>query len=125
MTGENDKDYYINTTLTENESIKDIFLIIQKVQLYYMPILCTFGTIGNILSVYVFFSTKLRKLSSSYYLSALAITDTGVLISSFFTWLELVDVQGFNTSILCQLWVYLSYVSIKLHNILEINLSLK
>lgn len=47
--------------------------------IYFIPVITVFGSVGNILSVMVFLRTKLKKLSSSYYLAALAIFDTGYL----------------------------------------------
>ncbi|XP_046667652.1 thyrotropin-releasing hormone receptor-like isoform X2 [Homalodisca vitripennis] len=79
-------------------------------QLYYTPLLVCLGTVGNTLSVFVFFATKLRKSSSSYYLSALAISDTGFLIALFVSWLNLIDVNLFNMPGICQLTVYLTQV---------------
>ncbi|KAK9499344.1 hypothetical protein O3M35_002395 [Rhynocoris fuscipes] len=84
--------------------------IVHTFQLYYTPILVLFGSLGNCLSVIVFFSTKLKKLSSSYYLSALAISDTGVLFFTFTSWLSLFEVSLFNKHGLCQLSVYLMQV---------------
>lgn len=80
-------------------------------QFYYTPVLVLLGTVGNTLSVFVFFSTKLRKLSSSYYLSALAISDTGFLAALFISWLNLIDVNLFNMPGICQLTVYLTQVT--------------
>uniref|UniRef100_A0A1B6D8L9 G-protein coupled receptors family 1 profile domain-containing protein n=1 Tax=Clastoptera arizonana TaxID=38151 RepID=A0A1B6D8L9_9HEMI len=82
-------------------------VLLQGFQMYYTPLLVALGIVGNCLSVFVFFRTKLRKLSSSYYLSALATSDSGFLISVFITWLDLIDVPVFNMPIVCQLSVYL------------------
>jgi hypothetical protein len=82
-------------------------------QLYYTPLLVGLGSIGNILSVFVFFGTKLRKLSSSYYLSALASSDTGFLVTLFGVWLNLIDVPWFNKDGFCQISIYLTMVSSK------------
>lgn len=87
-------------------------LLLEWVQRYYTPALVGFGTLGNCLSVVVFFSTKLRKLSSSYYLSALAISDTGYLFCTFFSWLNLVDIDVFNRPGFCEFSVYLTQVHI-------------
>ncbi|KAK7572009.1 hypothetical protein V9T40_014481 [Parthenolecanium corni] len=85
-------------------------LILQYIQLYYTPTLIVLGCIGNVLSVFVFFSTKLRKHSSSYYLSALAFSDTGFLVAQFITWLNLVDIPIFKKSGFCQMAIYSSQV---------------
>lgn len=77
---------------------------------YYTPILVFTGSIGNILSVLVFFKTKLRKLSSSYYLAALGISDTCFLFFLFLTWLSFIDVNIYNRPVWCQLITYLTYV---------------
>lgn len=55
---------------------------------YFLPVITIAGTIGNVLSVVVFLRTKLKKLSSSYYLAFLAIFDTGFLWCSFLQWLN-------------------------------------
>lgn len=97
-----------------NESLHEISerqRVLLTFQFYYTPALVLLGTVGNTLSVFVFFSTKLRKLSSSYYLSALAISDTGFLVALFITWLNLIDVGFFNMSGVCQLTVYLTQVN--------------
>ncbi|CAB0018610.1 unnamed protein product, partial [Nesidiocoris tenuis] len=84
-------------------------LLLDWIQRYYTPALVGFGTIGNCLSVVVFFfSTKLRKLSSSYYLSALAISDTGYLFCTFFSWLNMVNIDIFNRPGFCEFSVYLT-----------------
>ncbi|XP_075228461.1 G-protein coupled receptor [Lycorma delicatula] len=106
----NNETYKENYNLTTTDELFERE-IINIVQIYYLPIVCIFGGVGNALSVFVFFSTKLRKLSSSYYLSALAISDTGVLIPIFVTWLELVDIiQIFNKPIICQTLVYMTHM---------------
>lgn len=75
---------------------------------YYTPLITFTGSIGNILSILVFFRTKLRKLSSSYYLAALGISDTGFLLINFLQWLNFFDIHVYNTDVLCQLFTFLS-----------------
>ncbi|XP_015182028.1 PREDICTED: thyrotropin-releasing hormone receptor [Polistes dominula] len=84
--------------------------ILRGIQLYYTPILVYLGSFGNCLSVYVFFGTKLRQNSSSIYLGALAISDTGFLISLFVVWLDMVDIGIFNMQGLCQFFIYFTTV---------------
>ncbi|XP_012227674.1 probable G-protein coupled receptor 139 [Linepithema humile] len=55
---------------------------------YYLPIFLCLSVLGNSLSVYVLFCTKLRYKSSSIYLGALAMSDIGVLVTTFVTWFE-------------------------------------
>lgn len=85
--------------------------VLQFIQLYYTPVLVILGCVGNTLSVFVFFGTKLKKFSSSYYLTALAFSDTGFLIAQFITWLNLVSVPLFKQPGFCQMAIYCSHVS--------------
>lgn len=75
---------------------------------YYTPTLVIVGSIGNILSVIVFFKTKLRNLSSSYYLAALGISDTGFLIASIVPWLNYINLDIYNKNYFCQFFTYIS-----------------
>ena len=87
-----------------------IFTLLHGFQMYYIPILVYFGSLGNCLSVCVFFGTKMRRTSSNFYLAALAITDTGFLVSLFVVWLGMVEVKLFNKQGFCQFFVYLTTV---------------
>lgn len=77
---------------------------------YYTPTIVFVGIIGNILSVLVFFRTKLKKLSSSYYLAALGISDTGFLILCFMNWLNFADLNLINRDVICQLYYFMQGV---------------
>ncbi|XP_059472848.1 neuromedin-U receptor 1-like isoform X2 [Neocloeon triangulifer] len=84
--------------------------VVLAIQLYYTPALVLLGSAGNCLSVVVFSTAKLRQLSSSYYLAALAISDTGYLVGILMVWLDLVDVALYNEQGACQAIMYLSSV---------------
>ncbi|XP_059472845.1 neurotensin receptor type 1-like isoform X2 [Neocloeon triangulifer] len=84
--------------------------VVLAIQLYYTPALVVLGSAGNCLSVVVFSTAKLRQLSSSYYLAALAISDTGYLVGILMVWLDLVDVALYNEQGACQAIMYLSSV---------------
>lgn len=75
---------------------------------YYTPALVLFGSAGNILSVVVFFKTKLRKLSSSYYLAALGISDTCFLLGAFVSWLSYYNVHIYSRPWFCEFFTYVS-----------------
>lgn len=77
---------------------------------YYTPVVVFVGSIGNILSVFVFCCTKLKKLSSSYYLAALGISDTCFLILSFMNWLNFKEINLTNHNIMCQMYSFLQGV---------------
>ncbi|XP_058832589.1 growth hormone secretagogue receptor type 1-like [Topomyia yanbarensis] len=78
---------------------------------YYTPALVVVGSIGNILSVLVFFNTRLRKLSSSYYLAALGISDTCFLLGLFVTWLSFFQVHIYTREVYCQIFTFSSGLS--------------
>ncbi|KAK0090250.1 hypothetical protein PV325_001945 [Microctonus aethiopoides] len=96
----------INTTMITQQGDWVESAII-AMQTYYIPSLVSLGTLGNCLSVYIFFMTKMRRASSSWYLSALAISDTGFLISLLIAWLNLVGISIFNRPGYCQFFIYL------------------
>lgn len=99
-------DYYANQT---NSTILDFMITFsENAYLYYTPLVCSMGTLGNIVSVLVFFRTRLRKLSSSYYLSALCISDTGFLAVNFLLWLNLFNINIYARNGFCQLFTFLS-----------------
>lgn len=80
----------------------------QVIHMYYTPSLVFLGGLGNSLSVYVFFYTKMKRASSSWYLAALVISDTGFLVTLFATWLNIVGFGIFNQQGYCQFFIYLS-----------------
>lgn len=104
-------DYNVTeSTSGGNSTFSEIIRFLEYVQFYYTPFLVASGSIGNWLSVIVFFSTKLRKLSSSYYLAALALSDTGFLLAHFMTWLNMIEIKYFNTPVVCEVSIYVSSV---------------
>lgn len=86
--------YYLNTS--EYDDLDDDFGLTVAYKVgdflthYYTPAMVAVGSLGNILSVIVFLNTKLKKLSSSYYLAAMCISDTGFLWASLVPWLNYV-----------------------------------
>ena len=95
---------------TLNETVIKANETLQLFLFYYTPCLVSLGIIGNCLSVFIFFKTKLRKHSSSYYLAALALSDTFNLLLYFLTWLTFLNIDLFNKPVFCEASVYLSSV---------------
>lgn len=87
-----------------------IVKLINGLEIYYLPLLVGLGSLGNCLSVYVVFATKMRRSSSNFYLAALAVSDTGFLVSLLFVWLGVVNVNLYSKSGFCQFFVYLPNV---------------
>lgn len=80
--------------------------------MYYIPLMITVGLIGNILSCITFLTTHLRTRSSSYYLAALSIADSGfltVLLIVHFSFNDVIEI--YNIYGWCQFFVYVSTVS--------------
>lgn len=116
--GESNVTEYNATEMDANESagedeemLRIAFFIGHFVHQYYIPVLCCTGSIGNILSVFVFFRTKLRKLSSSFYLAALAVSDTCFLAGLFAQWLNFLNVDIYNQNYFCQFFTFFSYLA--------------
>lgn len=84
---------------------------IDRIQFWVTPALVAFGCLGNVVSVWVFHSTKLRTLSSSCYLAALAASDTAFLLTLFLVWLSMVGYDLLNQPGWCQAINYAIYVS--------------
>ncbi|XP_069104799.1 neuropeptides capa receptor-like [Argopecten irradians] len=76
----------------------------------YLPIIVFSGLIGNSLSSYAFMEKGLRNISSSVYVQAVLISDTGVLISLLFVWLEVLGYRFNHLPHLCQFLVYWGYI---------------
>ncbi|XP_043650804.1 galanin-like G-protein coupled receptor npr-9 isoform X1 [Drosophila teissieri] len=100
-----------DSTGEDEEMLKIAFFIGDFVHQYYIPVVCCTGSIGNILSVFVFFRTKLRKLSSSFYLAALAVSDTCFLAGLFAQWLNFLNVDIYNRNYFCQFFTFSSYLA--------------
>ncbi len=79
---------------------------------YYTPLLFFFGVVGNSLSLLVFhLDPKYRRKSSSCYLTALAISDTGYLLNLFAVWLGSLNKGVITNAFTCPLVMYLGQVT--------------
>ncbi|XP_032527559.2 somatostatin receptor type 4 [Danaus plexippus] len=113
------RDNYTLDTSTEppnnaNQTDFDIMIVqlVNTVYLYFTPILVVLGTIGNMLSLFVFHGSKLRLQSTSQYLSTLAIADNIFLLQLLPPWLSATGITSlFHRTGFCQFIVYVSYVS--------------
>lgn len=98
----------LNDFTGDSEVLQTIEYMSTILSFYYIPIIVGTGSIGNILSVFVFFKTKLRKLSSSFYLAALAVSDTCFLLGLFAQWLNFFDIRIYNREYFCQFFTFFS-----------------
>uniref|UniRef100_A0A2H8TVE3 FMRFamide receptor n=1 Tax=Melanaphis sacchari TaxID=742174 RepID=A0A2H8TVE3_9HEMI len=92
----------MSTHINDEISFTDRFI-----KYYLLAVVCL-GSLGNCLSVLVFFGTKLRKQSSSYYLSSLAISDTLFLLTQLMPELPKVGIEIYYMYGFCQFFIYLA-----------------
>lgn len=113
-------------TFSKTESVGNLMKVALFLHRVLLPGIVLFGLIGNILSLLVFNTTKLRRLSSSVYLSALALSDSGFLLCVLLLWIDTLNVSIFHRPILCQSLVYLtfifSFLSVWIVNVLTLEL---
>ena len=83
---------------------------VMYINIFVIPIFVLVGIVGNTISFIVFVYTHLKYNSSSVYLAALNIVDTGFLLSLIPAWLGWVHVDIFHTDGWCQITIYFAYV---------------
>ena len=77
---------------------------------YIQPSLCLFGVIGHTMSLVIFLSKNMRKISSNIYLAALSGSSVGFNLILFLQWLEMIQVPLMHRHGFCQAIVYFGYV---------------
>lgn len=101
-----------NSSQVISEPTTDAYCLLKLIYIsmttYITPVITILGTIGNILSMLVFMRTRLKKLTSSYYLAFLALFDTGFLWCIFIEWLNILHIDIYKRNGLCQLFTWLS-----------------
>nr|XP_012227649.1 PREDICTED: thyrotropin-releasing hormone receptor-like [Linepithema humile] len=88
----------------EYDTIPKVVIYIRQ---YCIPIFLCLSLVGNSLSVCVLFCTKLRYHSSSIYLGALAMSDIGVLVTSFMLWLFFMEI------LLYEFWLTILFIGLR------------
>nr|KAG5708504.1 hypothetical protein BaRGS_026231 [Batillaria attramentaria] len=77
---------------------------------FVIPIMIITGIVGNILTFLVFVLSPLKRNSTSVYLAALALTDSGFLFSLGAGWLENLHLHFFDQEPICTILVYVTYM---------------
>ncbi|CAH1800101.1 unnamed protein product [Owenia fusiformis] len=115
-------DQGITVTVSSNGSLKSNFTKVRTVDIlivsYLSPIVLILGTIGNALSIAVFYRKKFRRNTASVYLITLAVVDTfGLWVGLFPYWLPKIshisDIELMNTWA-CSILIFLGFLSIQL-----------
>ena len=85
-------------------------VISEIMDMFFVPTLVGFGICGNTLSFIAFTFSSLRCLSSSVYLAALSLADTGFLLCVFASWSSNIGVTIYHQPGWCQIFVYCTYI---------------
>ena len=114
LLGDNNTSQYdqhaLNVTRSDATG-QNVLQVLIMLELYFMPVICVFGLIGNTLSAITFFRAPLRETSCSVYLGVRSISDNGFLLALLLIWfstafdLRLSQVKG-----VCQSVVFLTYI---------------
>ncbi|KAH3751999.1 hypothetical protein DPMN_186607 [Dreissena polymorpha] len=97
-----------NVTDVSNTAFSDAVKVIRQ---FIVPFIVFVGLCGNTISLIVFSTRRMRRASSSVFLTALAVVDNLFLLSLLMSWLddEVHDIISSNLS--CQLLIYVTYVT--------------
>ncbi|XP_074660419.1 FMRFamide peptide receptor frpr-18-like [Tubulanus polymorphus] len=68
----------------------------QRLFLYFFPVIFVFGIVGNTLSFCVMYTARMRRCSYSYYLSTLAVFDSGMLVFNALAWVNAIAFMAAN-----------------------------
>ncbi|XP_041375188.1 somatostatin receptor type 4-like [Gigantopelta aegis] len=94
-----------------NYTFTNLERITHCLTLYVQPTICLLGVIGNVISLIVFLSRKLRNVSCNVYLAALSVSNSAFMLALFVVWLEFVGIRLIHTDGWCQSVIYVAYVS--------------
>ncbi|XP_048741872.2 thyrotropin-releasing hormone receptor-like [Ostrea edulis] len=92
----------------QNEPFYEFVHILYK---YFIPFLCVFGIVGNVLSFRVFIFTSFAKQPSSVYLAALSVSDTWFLSALLVSWVGSIDRFATQSRVFCMISIYITYVT--------------
>ncbi|CAG2187062.1 unnamed protein product [Mytilus edulis] len=87
-----------------------LLLDIMEFKRWAILFIIIFGVIGNVVSFYIFTKSKLRKVSTSRYFSAISIVDIGYLLSTLCTNLTTWGVSVYHVHGLCPLIMYVNHI---------------
>jgi hypothetical protein len=86
------------------------YLELNTFKKYAVPVIISFGVLANILICYVFVKTKMKQISTSRYFAAIAVTDTGFLLTTLVIHLKQFQVPIYTTHGPCQLTIFGNHV---------------
>lgn len=89
---------------------KVLLQVSQWMNYYFMPVIIVVGLFTNVISIAVFVTTYLRRQSSSVYLTALNVSDSGFLLMRAMEWLSMLGYHLHTRPGWCQAGVYLTHI---------------
>ena len=87
------------------------YAVVWNLQTALVPFIFVLGMVGNLLAIGCFLSQSLRAASCCLYMAAKCVSDSVFLTALFLMWLYRVQVDVVNVQGVCQITVFLSYVS--------------
>lgn len=96
-----------STEEDENEEV-DSTKQLARFLFYYVPALIFLGSVGNVLLALAFLTTKLRKITSCLYITALCVSDTLILLEAGVQWLSHININIYDEDYFCQSLSFLS-----------------
>lgn len=103
--------YYTNNAVEDISAGQIIMLkVIRCLYVYVIPVVSTFGIIGNVWSFRVFVFTSFRRHPSSTYLAALSISDTGFLTTLILSWVGSIRPSINQSTAWCRILIYITYI---------------
>ena len=92
------------------EGFHQLQLFVMNANRYILPVIIATGFLGNTVSFMVFIFTSLKRISTSVYLAALAMSDTGFLLCVWIGWFDNMGIHFFHNNGICQIVVYMTFV---------------
>ncbi|XP_062617378.1 G-protein coupled receptor daf-37-like [Saccostrea cucullata] len=100
-----------STFFSEDTSSQSFYDFVHALYLSAIPLISTFGIIGNVLSIKVFLCSTFKRQPSSIYLAALSVSDTWFLVALLMGWLGSFDGTIQESGVTCMISIYVTYVT--------------
>ncbi|XP_064615286.1 probable G-protein coupled receptor 174 [Liolophura sinensis] len=91
--------------------LDDIYVLTGDIDKYSIPAIFSFGIPANLVAAMVFFTKTFRQASFGVNLVGKSLSDTVFLVCTLIVWLEHVNIHLLHNPGVCQMVVYLTYIS--------------
>ena len=96
---------------TLNPTNDTVYMTVSMFRNVSTPLICCLGGLANICACATFLSSGLRSTSCNLYLAARSLSDTLFLFTLMIVWLDSVDIPIFHEQGICQIVVFVAYIS--------------